>query len=94
MVQKRGSPTVAEAEAIAIDALGWLASEPEALGRFLALSGIDEKSLRSAAADSAFLGGILDYFVSEEALLISYATSSGSKPEHVVAARRVLGSED
>jgi Protein of unknown function (DUF3572) len=39
------------AEALAVAALGFIASEPERLGRFLAMTGIGPDSLRAAARE-------------------------------------------
>ena len=79
---------------VAVDALAYLADEPEALGRFLALAGIGPAMLRSAATDPAFLTGVLDYFMSDEPLLVAFAAKAGIRPERVAIARRVLGGED
>ncbi len=53
------------AEAIAIEALSFLAADPSRLQRFLALSGISLENLRVAAAESGFLAAILDHLASE-----------------------------
>jgi hypothetical protein len=79
-----------DAEALAIQALSFLAGRPEELGRFLALSGIGPASLRQSAADPAFLGGILDFLLQDEALLMSFAEEHGVSPAAVGAARRRL----
>ncbi len=80
----------AEAEALAIEALGWIASEPEALEAFLALAGIGPATLRQAAADPAFLAGVLDYLLADEPRLIAFAASAGIRPERIAVARRAL----
>ena len=41
----------AAAEGLAVAALGFIAAEPERLGRFLALSGIGPDSIRTAARE-------------------------------------------
>jgi hypothetical protein len=79
-----------DAEAVAIQALSFLAGRPEELGRFLALSGIGPASLRQSAADPAFLGGILDFLLQDEPLLLSFAEESGLVPAAIGAARRRL----
>ncbi len=61
-------------EMLAIDALAFLAGQPEALARFLALTGVGPHNLRTAAADPAFLAGVLDHFLSDEALLVVFAS--------------------
>jgi hypothetical protein len=79
-----------EAESLAISALGFLAGEPEALARFLALSGIGPATLRRAAADPAFLAGVFDFFLGDDALLVAFATQAGVPAERIGEARRAL----
>ena len=56
----KGSPNTREfGENLAIQALGFLAQDPERLGRFLSLAGIGPGMIRQAAADPAFLSGVL-----------------------------------
>ena len=58
---KRAAMTRESAELLAVQALTFLAGEPERLGRFLALTGIGPESLRTAAAEPGFLAGVLDH---------------------------------
>jgi hypothetical protein len=78
------------AAALAIAALGFIAGEPEQLGRFLALSGIGPESLRAAAREPNFLLGVLDHVAGDEALLIAFASHSGIDPSEVASARDAL----
>jgi hypothetical protein len=80
-----------EAELLAIDALTFLAGQPDALARFLALTGVGPHSLRAAAADPAFLAGVLDHFLANEDLLVAYAEAAGTAPARLIDARRALG---
>ena len=75
----------------AIAALGFLAADSQRLQRFLALSGLGPHNLRSAAADPAFLGAVLDYTVADEPLLLAFAAQQGWRPADVVLARDALG---
>ena len=86
----RGKIARTDAEAIAIQALSFLASEPERLGRFLAVTGIGPESIRAAAATPGFLAGILDYLIANEALLLDFTAERGFDPASVVRARDVL----
>lgn len=79
-----------EAEIIALNALGFLASEPERLQRFMDLAGMPVEAIRANAADTAFLGGVLDYILSDQTLLLMFAEEHGLKPEHIVRIRRKL----
>jgi hypothetical protein len=78
------------ATAIGIAALGFIAGEPERLGRFLALTGIGPDSIREAAREPDFLLGVLDYLVGDEALLVDFANQNEIDPEQVGWAREVL----
>ena len=80
------------AESLAVQALGFLAGEPERLARFLALTGIGPDRVRAAAATPGFLAGVLDHVASEDALATAFAAEAGIKPEEVATARRMLGS--
>ena len=81
----------AAAEALAVEALSFLAAEPERLGRFLALTGIGPDEIRDAAAAPHFLAGVLDHIVGDERLLIEFATQASLKPEAVMRAATALG---
>jgi len=93
---KRGNDAAARraaAEALAARALGFLAADPERLGRFLALSGIDPREIRGAAREPHFLAGVLDHLLADEGgLLLPFAAGAGVKPEEIAAARAALGS--
>ena len=78
------------AEAIAAQALGFIASDSARLGRFLAESGIGPETIRQAATDPAFLPAVLDFILSHEADLLDFAAHLGIDPKHVTAARRLL----
>ena len=79
------------AEAIAIDALSFLASDPEVMQRFIASTGIDPDAIREDAAKPGFLAGVMHHIVENESLLIEFAASAGLKPEQVAAAAQALG---
>ncbi len=82
------------AESLAIQALNFLAEDPARLARFLALSGLDPGSIRSAAAESGFLAGVLEHLGNDEALLVAFAADAGVRPAEVNQARRILSGHD
>jgi Protein of unknown function (DUF3572) len=84
----------AAAEGLAVTALGFIAAEPERLGRFLALSGIGPDSIRAAAREAQFLAGVLDHITSDERLLLAFAAENDIDPEAVMRARDVLAGPD
>jgi hypothetical protein len=78
------------AEAIAAQALGFIAGDPARLGRFLAESGLGPDTIRRAASDPAFLPAVLDFILAHEADLIAFAAHLGIDPKYITAARRLL----
>ena len=75
---------------LAIVALGFVASDPEQLSRFLALTGIDPGSIRAAAEEPGFLAGVLGYISGHEGTLVAFAVHAGVAPEEIEKARRLL----
>ena len=82
------------AETLAVQALNFLATEPARLSRFLALSGLDPASIRTAAAEPGFLAGVLAHLGEDEALLTRFAADAGITPAEVDRARRLLAGGD
>ena len=80
----------AGAEAIAVEALGFLAADQERLRRFLELSGLLPSKIRAAAAEPGFLAGVLDHVAADERLLLALAEATAKRPELIMAARHVL----
>ncbi len=78
------------AEQLAVQALQFLTSDGERLGRFLSLSGLDPNSMRTAAADDSFFAAILEYLMGDESLLLVFATDVATPPEDVATAWRTL----
>jgi uncharacterized protein DUF3572 len=79
------------AEIVAVQALSFIAAEPERLGLFLAESGIGPETLRSAAADPRFLASVLDFVMRDDATVKAFAETSKLHPTNIAAARQVLG---
>ncbi|WP_245293310.1 DUF3572 domain-containing protein [Mongoliimonas terrestris] len=82
------------AEAIAISGLQFLVENPDALGRFLALTGIGPGDIRAAAQEPGFLTGVLEFYLEDESLLLAFAASQSIRPMMIAAARLVLSPED
>src|SRR5262249_17312320 len=78
------------ARELAIAGLGFIAAEPDRLGRFLALSGIGPESVREAAREPGFLAGVLDHVAGDEGLLVAFAHDRGIAPQDLMAARAAL----
>jgi hypothetical protein len=78
------------AEALAIQALTFIAGDSERLGRFLAITGIGPGEIRAAAGEPGFLGGVLEYMAADESLIDAFATEAGLDPGDVGRARAAL----
>ena len=74
------------AEALALSAMQWLASDQDRLQRFMDLSGIAPDALRARLGEPAFLVGVLDHL-----LLRDFADWSAQPPTAIGAARRAIG---
>jgi hypothetical protein len=82
------------AQEIAIAALGYIAADPELLPRFLAITGIEPQSIRTAAQEPGFLAGVLHFIAAHEPTLMSFAESTGIQPDAIVQAMRALPQGD
>jgi hypothetical protein len=82
------------AEGLAVSALGFIASDPELLSRFLAITGIHPQQIRSAAAEPGFLAGVLNFLLAHEPTLLRFAEAEGVQPDRVAKAMRGLPTGD
>lgn len=80
-----------EAEAIAVEALTYIATDPERLGRFLAMTGLRPEGIRAAAADPAFLAGVLRHVAGWEPDLLAFAGAAAISPADIRSASLTLG---
>lgn len=87
---RRNRLSRADAEALAVAALSFLAEEPERLGLFMAETGLNPETMRAAAGTPSFLPAVLDYLIGNEATLLDFAAVRGSDPAEIVAARAAL----
>jgi hypothetical protein len=79
------------AEIVAIQALSFIAADPERLGSFLAESGIGPETLRKAATEPHFLKAVLDFVLRDDATVEAFAAASQLHPTNIAAARQALG---
>jgi hypothetical protein len=78
------------AEIVAVQALSFIAGDPERLGLFLAESGIGPETLRTAAADPRFLASVLDFVMRDDATVKAFAAVSQLHPTNIAAAHQAL----
>lgn len=83
-----------QAEALAVSALGFIASDSELLPRFLAITGIEAGDIRRAAREPGFLAGVLQFILAHEPTLMRFAEDADVVPSAVAAARRALPGGD
>jgi len=82
------------AEIVAVQALSFIAGEPERLGLFLVESGLGPETLRTAAKEPQFLRAVLDFVMRDDATVKAFADASQLHPTNIAAARQVLGDPD
>ena len=82
------------AEIVAIQALSFIAGEPERLGLFLAESGIGPETLRTSAADPRFLASVLDFVMRDDATVKAFAKVAELHPTNIAAAHQALTDPD
>ena len=78
------------AEIVAVQALSFIAGDPERLGLFLAESGLGPETLRSAAADPRFLSSVLDFVMRDDVTVKAFANASQLHPTNIAAAHQAL----
>jgi Protein of unknown function (DUF3572) len=77
-------------EIVAVQALSFIASEPERLGLFLAETGLGPETLRQSAADPQFLISVLQFVMRDDATVKAFASSVELDPTNVAAALQAL----
>ena len=82
--------TTDEAELIAIRSLGWLAGQEGLFHRFLGDSGLAADELQARAGDPVVLASVLDFVLTEDAMVLDLADFLSCPPLAVAAARAHL----
>jgi hypothetical protein len=90
MTQTVEIPPHGAARDLAILGLSFIAEDIDRLGQFLALSGFGPAELRARAGDPEFLGGVLDFLLSDEAVVVAFAQWAAVDPASVLALRQKL----
>jgi hypothetical protein len=78
------------AEILGLEALAWLAADPDGLARFQRQSGVDAVDLRAAAGSPELGAAIIDFLLLHEDLLIAFCEASETEPAQLHRARRLL----
>lgn len=78
------------AELLGLQALGWVAGQPELAADFLNATGASPDEMRDRAADPEFLGFVLDFLLADETALVAFAAEAGIAPDRPLRARVAL----
>lgn len=80
----------ADAEALAVQALGYIAADPVLLPRFLSITGIEASQIRRVAGEPGFMAGVLQFICAHEPTLIAFAETADVAPARVQKALNAL----
>jgi hypothetical protein len=78
------------AEITALQALGWLVSQPDELGGFLNATGASSADLAEAAHDPRFLAALIDYLLETDARVLACTGDLDLPPTALSEARMGL----
>lgn len=80
----------AAARDLAQQVLIFLSADGDRIGRFLAASGSGPQEIRAGLNDPGFLGGVIDYLLGDEALLLEFCAENEVDPTLPGRLRRIL----
>lgn len=80
----------AEAEVVALQALGWIAQEDSLLDIFLSVTGMGLGEVRTRATEPEFLAAVLDFVLLADDHVLALSGAHGWPPETVSQARAAL----
>ena len=83
-------PRLPETGTLVAEILTFLGDDPERIGRFLALSGLDVGDLRRVCVTAVFAESLLDHLCAQESLLVAFAETKGYDPASLEAVRQSL----
>ena len=84
------STSARSAETVALRALGFLAACEGALERFMAASGADTDMIREQADDPVLLAAVMDFLLSDDALMSEFCDGEALDPLFLHRVRRAL----
>ena len=87
---KHAEFTQKSAEVLALQGVTFLASDDARISRFMATTGMSAESLTRNVANASVLAGVLDYILTDEALLLEFAEFAGIAPDMPALARLAL----
>lgn len=87
----RDTLTKDRAETIALQALAFLASEPDEIARFLAASGLEIADLRDKAGDPDLLSAVLAFILADDTRITGLCQDLDLTARDLHAAHHILG---
>lgn len=78
------------AETLALKGLTFLVNSPDDMDRFLVTSGVDVHTLRRSAGEPELLAAVMDFLLSQEALLTRFCEKESLDSKTIHLARRAL----
>lgn len=81
------------AETLAIQALGFIADDPERLTRFFSITGLDPSGIRGEIGEPGFLAGVLAYLASDEKLATEFIAHAACPADDIFRAHAALGGQ-
>ena len=87
---KSADPARKSAELLSLQALEWLAEDKDRINGFLNQTGADAGAIAANAQDPGFLGSVLDYLLTEDAMVIGFCDTRGLPYDAPMRARAAL----
>lgn len=87
-------PQIAEAEALALRVLEWLAGTEDLLGVFLGATGMSPEELVETASGPETLAAVVDFLLQDDRWVLECAEQLHVNPEEFARARRFLPGGD
>ena len=78
------------AEALALQAVGWIVAQEDLLPVFLGATGANEVDLREGLADPDFLAAVLDFLLMDDAWVTGFCDAVGLGYDRPMQARAAL----
>ncbi|PTX56877.1 uncharacterized protein DUF3572 [Litoreibacter ponti] len=82
------------AEAMALQALGWIAQQDDLMGVFLGTTGSSLDEVRAQATEPAFLGSVMDFLLMDDAWVTGFCDANQLDYRQPMMARQQLPGGD
>ena len=78
------------AETMALNMIAFLMNDEERADGFFGTTGLSPDDLRAGVGDPAFLGGVMDYLLGREDLLVAFCEDGNIDPMQPIRVRQAL----